>query len=178
MTNHHMLSIMWHTCLSYCNHHQACGARPYMEDRVTIIAALRPLSSTPPAATASATSSSHAPRPYESSGPWVSYGSETAGAGPGSNGSALESAGSGGVALPPDGVLRSYAAVFDGHNGAGAAEIAAARLHQMLASDPVMRGPAGGWKDGVANTCCAAARRCMARWLLLHVPSRCSCILQ
>jgi hypothetical protein len=43
----------------------------------------------------------------------------------------------------PDGVQRSYAAVFDGHNGIVTAELAAARLHAMLAADPAVRGAAG-----------------------------------
>ncbi|KAI8463922.1 MAG: phosphatase 2C-like domain-containing protein [Monoraphidium minutum] len=44
-----------------------------------------------------------------------------------------------GPPLPPDGVPRSYAAIFDGHNGAGAAELAAARLHVLLAANPALR---------------------------------------
>lgn len=35
--------------------------------------------------------------------------------------------------------LRSYAAIFDGHNGAGAAEVAAQQLHTHLMSHPAVR---------------------------------------
>lgn len=34
-----------------------------------------------------------------------------------------------------DGVGRSFAGVYDGHNGSGAAEAAAAQLHLLLARD-------------------------------------------
>lgn len=38
-----------------------------------------------------------------------------------------------------DGVHRSYAAIFDGHNGERAAEVAASRLHTRLAQEPALR---------------------------------------
>lgn len=41
--------------------------------------------------------------------------------------------------LIQDGVFRAYAAVFDGHNGASAAEHAADRLHHVLAAEPAIR---------------------------------------
>jgi hypothetical protein len=41
-------------------------------------------------------------------------------------------------------VFRSYAAVFDGHNGAGAAEHAADRLHHVLAAEAALRTCTGG----------------------------------
>ncbi|GBG00547.1 serine threonine phosphatase [Raphidocelis subcapitata] len=44
-----------------------------------------------------------------------------------------------GAPLPSDGIPRSYAAIFDGHNGAGCAELAAARLHVLLAAHPALR---------------------------------------
>lgn len=47
--------------------------------------------------------------------------------------------GSDGTALPEDGVLRSFAAVFDGHNGTLAADIAATRLHDILARQPAFQ---------------------------------------
>ncbi|CAL8468404.1 g7944 [Coccomyxa elongata] len=52
----------------------------------------------------------------------------------------------------PDGVLRSYAAVFDGHNGSQSAEEAASRLHKVLAAE---RGFAGC--TGAAGTPAAEA---------------------
>jgi hypothetical protein len=39
--------------------------------------------------------------------------------------------------------LRSYAAIFDGHNGAGAAEVAAQQLHTHLMSHPGVRAMTG-----------------------------------
>ena len=36
-------------------------------------------------------------------------------------------------------ICRSYAAVFDGHNGAKAAELCAQQMHQVLAADGVFR---------------------------------------
>ena len=47
-----------------------------------------------------------------------------------------------------DGVPRCWAGVFDGHNGARAAEFAAARLHQVFASDPAVRAHGGGGSGG------------------------------
>lgn len=44
-----------------------------------------------------------------------------------------------------DGVFRAYAAVFDGHNGASAAEHAADRLHHVLAAEAAIRTCTGGW---------------------------------
>lgn len=38
-----------------------------------------------------------------------------------------------------DGVFRAYAAVFDGHNGASAAEHVADRLHHVLAAESAIR---------------------------------------
>ncbi|BDA43649.1 Protein phosphatase 2C homolog 3 [Coccomyxa sp. Obi] len=69
---------------------QARGARPYMEDRHTIVANYSPTAT--------------------------------------------------GGLPDSDGVLRSYAAVFDGHNGSQSAEEAASRLHKVLAAE---RGFAG-----------------------------------
>lgn len=40
-----------------------------------------------------------------------------------------------------DGVVRTYAAVFDGHNGAQAADIACCQLHRLLAAEPALRDP-------------------------------------
>lgn len=37
-----------------------------------------------------------------------------------------------------DGVGRSFAGVYDGHNGSAAAEAAAAQLHLLLARDPLV----------------------------------------
>jgi hypothetical protein len=53
--------------------------------------------------------------------------------------------GAGGRALQ-DGVPRAYAGVFDGHNGACAADHAADRLHHLLAEDPSLRTCAGAWR--------------------------------
>ena len=50
-------------------------------------------------------------------------------------------------------MYRAYAAVFDGHNGASAAEHVADRLHHVLAAEHAMRTCTG------ALTCAAAARR-------------------
>lgn len=59
--------------------------------------------------------------------------------------------------LPPqDGVARAYAAVFDGHNGAGAAEHAADRLHHLLAGHPALRAATG---DGPPAAVLQARRR-------------------
>ncbi|MEW5306475.1 MAG: hypothetical protein WDW36_008937 [Sanguina aurantia] len=44
-----------------------------------------------------------------------------------------------GLPLLDDGVQRSLAAVYDGHNGSRAAELAASRLHLLLAADPALR---------------------------------------
>ena len=43
------------------------------------------------------------------------------------------------LAAGDGGVLRAYASVFDGHNGAAAAEHAAKRLHHVLAAEPTLR---------------------------------------
>lgn len=54
---------------------------------------------------------------------------------------------------------RAYAAVFDGHNGAGAAEHAADRLHHVLAAEAALRTCTGVQchADGqVAASCCGA----------------------
>jgi hypothetical protein len=56
-----------------------------------------------------------------------------------------------------DGVFRAYASVFDGHNGASAADHAADRLHHVLAAESAMRTCTGVWGggwhlcDGVVN---------------------------
>lgn len=47
--------------------------------------------------------------------------------------------GSDGNVLPEDGIARSFAAVFDGHNGTLAADIAANRLHDILAREPAFQ---------------------------------------
>lgn len=50
-----------------------------------------------------------------------------------------------------DGRLRSYAAVFDGHNGAEAADIAAGQLHRLLAAEPALRDVPQGTTGTVAQ---------------------------
>lgn len=47
-----------------------------------------------------------------------------------------------------DGVQRSYAAVFDGHNGIITAELAATRLHTMLAAEPAVKAATGARTSG------------------------------
>lgn len=55
-----------------------------------------------------------------------------------------------------DGVPRSFAAVYDGHNGAMAAEHAAERLHHLLAGEPALRTCTG---DGPPSTLSLEAER-------------------
>ncbi len=45
-----------------------------------------------------------------------------------------------------DGVQRSLAAIYDGHNGTRAADTAASRLHMLLAADAALRTHTGGPK--------------------------------
>lgn len=54
----------------------------------------------------------------------------------------LRPIGSGGQPLQ-DGVQRSLAAIYDGHNGTRAADTAASRLHMLLAADPALRTSTG-----------------------------------
>lgn len=104
ITNHN-------TVITYCHCNlQARGHRPYMEDRHTIITALNPSSAAAAAALAADDISAAA----------------AVAAANGNNSS--ESA----AAAVHDGVGRSYAAIFDGHNGAGAAETAG-RYESLLA---------------------------------------------
>eukprot|EP00891_Asterochloris_glomerata_P003379 jgi/Astpho2/3379/Aster-x1143 len=42
-----------------------------------------------------------------------------------------------------DGVLRSFAAIYDGHNGAHSATYCSTRLHALLAAHPALRGATG-----------------------------------
>ncbi|CAK0781692.1 hypothetical protein CVIRNUC_005447 [Coccomyxa viridis] len=93
---------------------QARGARPYMEDRHTIVANFQPS---------------------------------------GAAASALDA-----------GVLRSFAGVYDGHNGAQTAEEAAARLHMLLAEERGFASCAGkgtGAEEGEAM--CEALERAFLR---------------
>lgn len=43
-------------------------------------------------------------------------------------------------------MFRAYASVFDGHNGASAAEHAADRLHHVLAAETALRTCTGVWQ--------------------------------
>uniref|UniRef100_A0A383WM94 PPM-type phosphatase domain-containing protein n=1 Tax=Tetradesmus obliquus TaxID=3088 RepID=A0A383WM94_TETOB len=95
----------------------ARGHRPYMEDRHTIITALNP--ATAQQAAAALDAAEHL----------AAGGDESA-----ANGREQQHA-----AVTHDGVGRCYAAIFDGHNGAGAAETAARKLHLLLASHPALR---------------------------------------
>lgn len=61
-----------------------------------------------------------------------------------------------------DGVFRAYAAVFDGHNGASAAEHAADRLHHVLAVESAIRTCTGGQCSCLCGAC---------GWLLLARPN-------
>ncbi|WIA44540.1 hypothetical protein OEZ86_007274 [Tetradesmus obliquus] len=96
----------------------ARGHRPYMEDRHTIITTLNPATAQQAAAALDA-----AEHP-------AAVGGDDAAA----NGREQQHA-----AVTHDGVGRCYAAIFDGHNGAGAAETAARKLHLLLASHPALR---------------------------------------
>eukprot|EP00879_Flechtneria_rotunda_P000997 GHRR01001131.1.p1 GENE.GHRR01001131.1~~GHRR01001131.1.p1 ORF type:complete len:866 (+),score=406.00 GHRR01001131.1:371-2968(+) len=111
---------------------QARGARPYMEDRHTIITALNPASTAAAAAALDAADN-----------PSSAIGSSSSGGKGSSSGDAPAPAATGSrngtVHQHYDGVGRSYAAIFDGHNGAGAAETAARKLHLLLASHPALR---------------------------------------
>jgi serine/threonine protein phosphatase PrpC len=61
---------------------------------------------------------------------------------------------------PADGVPRAFAAVYDGHNGALAADHATARLHVLLAADPALRaGSAAAAAAAAAGSAPGAAAR-------------------
>ncbi|KAK9829310.1 hypothetical protein WJX72_005079 [[Myrmecia] bisecta] len=87
----------------------ARGARPYMEDRHTIIPSFQPTSA---------------------SGGHIS-----------------------------DGVYRSFAGIYDGHNGAKAAEHCCARLHLLLAADPALRDSTGDAKAQLEGLAISKALR-------------------
>ena len=65
-----------------------------------------------------------------------------------------------------DGVQRSLAAIYDGHNGTRAADTAATRLHTLLAAEPALRthtgGCMGGWVHGWVG---AWVDGCMGGWV-------------
>ncbi|KAF6255923.1 hypothetical protein COO60DRAFT_1702602, partial [Scenedesmus sp. NREL 46B-D3] len=105
----------------------ARGHRPYMEDRHTIITALNPATAQQAAAALEA-----AERPQAAAAA-AAAGDDSATA---ANGSGRQQQH---ASVAHDGVGRSYAAIFDGHNGAGAAETAARKLHLLLASHPALR---------------------------------------
>jgi len=98
---------------------QARGARPYQEDRHCIVTALKPSSSH------AAGDGSGEPAHWNGSSSVVQ------------NGQYEQQPAV--VGLTHDGVARCYAAIFDGHNGAGAAETAARQLHLLLAGHPALR---------------------------------------
>lgn len=50
-------------------------------------------------------------------------------------------------------MFRAYAAVFDGHNGASAAEHAADRLHHVLAVESAIRTCTGGQCSCLCGAC-------------------------
>ncbi|KAF6257052.1 hypothetical protein COO60DRAFT_44238 [Scenedesmus sp. NREL 46B-D3] len=106
----------------------ARGHRPYMEDRHTIITALNPATAQQAAAALEA-----AERPQAAAAAAAAAGDDSATA---ANGSGRQQQH---ASVAHDGVGRSYAAIFDGHNGAGAAETAARKLHLLLASHPALR---------------------------------------
>lgn len=51
------------------------------------------------------------------------------------------------AAAPPDGCQRAFFAVYDGHNGAKAADIAAARMHVVLGAQVPLRSVDGAASD-------------------------------
>ena len=71
-----------------------------------------------------------------------------------------------------DGVFRAYAAVFDGHNGASAAEHAADRLHHVLAAEAAMRTCTGGRRCCAVSGCLLAAALLLGSRRTSHHPRR------